>query len=1305
MRTSIAYIATLLMLVFAGCNSQTFPGGPGSSGIRDVPFSETYLFDFKTGAGPITRDNPDGNLQIISSADLLTLLAAAQDTQRLGLGVVSGQVLFNGSPVQDVALKVTDADGNLLAVRMEGKKVGSNLVLPDGLICPPENVSLDNICIKGSIYYNSPGGVPDFSNNKGTSVAGSYTIFNLPPGEVYLWASRGGRGNARIIVFADKISIGKLQVIPIAISTVGVTGSVVEAKDESTAVPQATISILGTDDPGLITTSDGNGLYSFVSIGTNGNYLMKVSKAGHWDAYHSINTTPFQAATNIQDVTRTVSSYSSGYIAEIAAQAGISANHNLGIITGRIKAGDGTPQHCAKISVRDKDGNDLVAGGGAVLVYVDGSRGSCGNPTDRKQTSTNGLFFIYNLPEGEIYISYIARVSTGAGTAVSVSSGGGVAPSFHGVVFVQDIFNSGGGVSQKLSGIVTDEGDVKISNVNLTFLGVDPVPGSYSFVGQSGPDFNLAADAKSDVSGSYSIPQNADSSDNGRYPLIGGMPYRVKTSKSGKPDTYQMIRMVDKETKLNLLVSSFSATNDPSRGEVLGILTDQVSGQAAQNVRLRVTDLSGNPVGSGEITSPDGNFRISNLPPGVINLSVISGDDSGNTTVRVFPNGVTYLEFGMTKVIPAQISVSGAVKDLIAAPVDQPRLKILGKRGSFSAGGSGAYQNSLETFGRFVIKSEKEGFYDTYNYFPRSGITDISKGLDLFSASRSQIETAATEAGVGVDRTKGIIVGTTVRSGFEQRICACLGTPATEIHSAIFGFFDKDPYLDVAVTNKNAGSVTILFGDGLGNFVRTKTIALGAGRTPTAIASGDFDNNGSSDLAVTYQGGNPNDPLLAILMGDKNGNFTEVTAPILNIDPQPSAISPSPLNGPVALAVGSFDSDGFTDIAVVNEGSGSDSSVLVLLGNGNGTFHPIYQNSNILRNGLENSPKAIIAGDFNQDQRLDMAISNSASGTVTVLLGSTDGTFQPLSDANSGSPIVVAAGPDPEAMTAIDLNADGRLDLAVLNKAAGKLTIFTGNNSGGFDPLTDANHNLIPPINVGTNPSGITIGEFNGDGRADLAVLNQGDNTLLTLFGNGNGTFTSAPPLALGDGTVAFTSPQAILVNDLDRDGLFDLTVIGSHVDNLLGRETATGGVSVEARDMDGTRVGTVHYLDAAGHVLPGSTTSSSGGFIIFDLPPGMVIVRSTGGGSGNSMLNVYPDAVSYTKLRSISLQPFFVPISGVTYDPVGPPPAGVPVGLVNVQLLGMDVQTKSDRSTGNYSFNVDANSEYIIRLFWDISR
>lgn len=1299
MRPFIVWFIGFFALLLVGCNSQTFPGGPGSTGFRDVPFTETYLFDFKTGAGPISRDNPDGNLQIISAADLLTLLAAAQDQQLLGLGAVSGLVLFNGSPVQDVALKVTDADGNLLAIRMEGKKVGNHLLLPDGLLCPAENVSFDNICIKGSIYYNSPGGVPDFSNNKGTSVAGTYTIFNLPPGEVYLWASRGGRGNARIKVFANKISVGKLQVVPIAVSTVGVTGSVIEAKDESTAVSQATLSILGTTDPGLTTTSDANGLYAFVSIGTNGNYLLKVSKSGYWDSYHLLNTAPFQATVDIQDVTKTVSGYSNRYISEIVAQGGVPVDSSKGIITGRVTGGDGTPQHCARLSVRDADGNDLSAAG-AVIVYVDGSRGSCEIENDPGQTATNGLFFIYNVPPGEVFVSYFTRVRTGSGVEVSSSSGGMIVPSFAGVVFVQNITHSGTNTAQTLSGNVTEESEtssVPVSGAQLTFLGL--IPQTYRYIADPGPPEVLAnTDLLSEaatVNGKYDIPPGAD--ENNPYPLVGGRSYRVKVSKAGYPDTYQIFGMSDSETKKNFIItpSSSTTTNFSSGlGEIHGLLIDQATGQTAENVTLRVTDLSGNLIAGGEMTPTDGLFRIPNVPVGpegsMVNLSVISGDDSGNATLYVYPNGVTYFEFVMTKVIPSQVTVSGTVKDLAGVSVGGSQLKVVGKSSVLSSDGNGDYQGNLESFGRFIIKTEKDGFYSTYNFFPRTGILDHSTPLDLFSISRAQIGEAASDAGLAQSGANGVVVGSTVRSSLVQNISSAnLGAAP---HAAVLGFFNKDTTLDLAITNQGDGTVTVLFGDANGGFGGSNTISVG--NDPSAIAVADFDGDGSADLVVANRGGNS----ITVLRGDKNGNFAPVDSPIVDDTQQPMIGANSPLKRPVALVAGLFDSDTLADIAVVNE---ADRSVLVLLGNGNGSFRPALQNGNILRNGVGDSPKAIVAGDFNQDQRIDIAVSNSGSGTITVLLGSTDGTFQPLSDPNSGSPIVISAGTDPEAMALVDLNSDARLDLAVLNRSANTLTIFVGNTSGGFDRLADANKNLVPSVTIGNDPSDISVGEFNGDGRADLAITRQADHSVLVLFGNGDGTFTLADPIVLD---APLTAPEKILLSDQDRDGLFDLVVVGSHVGTLLGRENPIDGVSLEARDMDGARIGEVRYLGGSGRVDTNlRATSTNGRFVILNVPPGLVVVRAVNGGVGNRLIDSIPDAVSYTKLNAISLLPSIVSVNGVTYDPVGPPPAGVPVGSVNIQVLGMDVQAKSDSSSGNYSFHIDANGEYIVRLCWDL--
>ncbi|HEY5600390.1 MAG TPA: VCBS repeat-containing protein, partial [Candidatus Manganitrophaceae bacterium] len=272
------------------------------------------------------------------------------------------------------------------------------------------------------------------------------------------------------------------------------------------------------------------------------------------------------------------------------------------------------------------------------------------------------------------------------------------------------------------------------------------------------------------------------------------------------------------------------------------------------------------------------------------------------------------------------------------------------------------------------------------------------------------------------------------------------------------------------------------------------------------------------------------------------------------------------------------------------------------------------------------------------------------------------------------------------------LNSDGRLDLAAANQSANQVTILIGNVSGGFDPLSAA-------IPVGNGPSSINVGEFNGDSRVDLVVANKLDNTILLLFGNGDATFTLSAP-------VPFPGPERLLVADADRNGLLDLLVAGPTVGSLLGSEEPAQGIAVEARNLNGERVGSVYYLDASGQVLPGAaSTASNGAFIILNVPVGpdpIVLVRAVSGAAGSALIDVFEDGVSYIKLRTISLQPFVVSVQGVTYDPVGPPPAGVPIGSVNIQLLGMDIQTQSSAS-GDYSFNVDANSEYIVKLFFDI--
>src|SRR2546427_339973 len=140
-------------------------------------------------------------------------------------------------------------------------------------------------------------------------------------------------------------------------------------------------------------------------------------------------------------------------------------------------------------------------------------------------------------------------------------------------------------------------------------------------------------------------------------------------------------------------------------------------------------------------------------------------------------------------------------------------------------------------------------------------------------------------------------------------------------------------------------------------------------------------------------------------------------------------------------------------------------------------------------------PQAVAVGDFNGDGRPDLAVANSGSSAVSVLLGNGDGTFQTARTFTAGSgPQTVAVG---------DVNGDGRPDLAVANSGSNTVSVLLGNGDGTFQAART--------FAAGTTPSSVALGDVNGDGRPDLAEANprsiyHGHIHDFVLFGNHNGT-------------------------------------------------------------------------------------------------------------------------------------------------------------------------------------------------------
>jgi len=196
--------------------------------------------------------------------------------------------------------------------------------------------------------------------------------------------------------------------------------------------------------------------------------------------------------------------------------------------------------------------------------------------------------------------------------------------------------------------------------------------------------------------------------------------------------------------------------------------------------------------------------------------------------------------------------------------------------------------------------------------------------------------------------------------------------------------------------------------------------------------------------------------------------------------------------------------------------------------------------------GVGTTPNGIVTADFNGDNIQDLAVANQGSNTISILLGNGDGTFTEGTTLTTGN--------QPGALVAGDFNGDGQIDLAVADAADSRVLVFLGNGDGTFTPASPVDCNLVDQCGNTVDPVALAVGDFNGDGNLDLAVVNESISTISILFGAGDGTFRiqSTTPVAL-------KGPTAVTAGDFNGDGITDLAVnspTANTVEILLGQSS-----------------------------------------------------------------------------------------------------------------------------------------------------
>jgi Calx-beta domain/FG-GAP-like repeat len=284
-------------------------------------------------------------------------------------------------------------------------------------------------------------------------------------------------------------------------------------------------------------------------------------------------------------------------------------------------------------------------------------------------------------------------------------------------------------------------------------------------------------------------------------------------------------------------------------------------------------------------------------------------------------------------------------------------------------------------------------------------------------------------------------------------------------------------------------------------------------RNPRVMTSGDFNKDDKLDLAIANSvTGSP----LSIMLGNGAGGFSQTD--INNVMRGPSSIISADLNA-----------DGNADLIVGNQDK-TEGSVFVFMGNGLGGFGP---RKSFVSSFANRFVTAVAAGDVNGDGKLDVVIASNGGGAgffqgITVLAGDGAGNL-----TQSGSN--ATGGTQPTSILLKDLDGDTKLDAVVvngidLNSSNGNVAVLLGDGTGTF--------NTPVATQVGLGPGSLISGDFNGDSKVDLALVNSGSASCSLLFGNGAGSFSG--PTNFDAHTVG---PNSVAAGDFNGDGKIDLAV------------------------------------------------------------------------------------------------------------------------------------------------------------------